>query len=167
MGRCLLQQLLVPMKYCQILLYILDSILHILAGAHAPSNHAIGQDILLHFGTQVTFLNIEVGRQGHHTHIRCHLHISKCMPSIKHHHQGVFQPSSKDPCQHDKGSIPNDSYIQQGDDIQGSHNECMLPSLISKFWTKHSPDLFSDWSCQVIIINVSHLDIHIIQSIQG
>jgi hypothetical protein len=51
--------------------------------------------------------------------------------------------------------------------IQGSHNECTLPSVISKFWTKHSPELFSDWCCQVGILNISHLNIQIVQSSQG
>jgi hypothetical protein len=32
---------------------------NILAGAHAPSNHAIGQDSLLQFGTQVEGWNLD------------------------------------------------------------------------------------------------------------
>jgi hypothetical protein len=51
--------------------------------------------------------------------------------------------------------------------IQGSRNECTIPSVISKFCTKHSPYLFSDWCCQVGILNISHFHIQIIQSSQG
>jgi hypothetical protein len=51
--------------------------------------------------------------------------------------------------------------------IQGSQNECTLPSIISKFWTKHIPYLFSDLGCQVSILNFSHLDIQIIQIINS
>jgi hypothetical protein len=51
--------------------------------------------------------------------------------------------------------------------IDGSHNECTLSSVISKLWNKHIPDLLSDWSRQIGILNVSHLDIQIIQIIQS
>jgi hypothetical protein len=41
-ARCLLQQLLVTRECRQISSNILDSRLHILAGAHSPCNHVIG-----------------------------------------------------------------------------------------------------------------------------
>jgi hypothetical protein len=47
-------------KECrQILFYILDSILHILYGAHAPSNHDIGEDSLIQLGTQLEVCNLD------------------------------------------------------------------------------------------------------------
>jgi hypothetical protein len=51
--------------------------------------------------------------------------------------------------------------------IKCTNNECPIPSVIPKLWTKDSPDFLSDWGRQLGILNVSHFDIQIIQSIQG
>jgi hypothetical protein len=67
--------------------------------------------------TSSTHPNWQVGYRGHDAHTRCHPHIATFMPSITCHHQDVFQLSSKGLGRHNNGSIPNVSYIQQGDSL--------------------------------------------------
>jgi hypothetical protein len=55
---------------------------------------------------------LPVGRQNHDAHIKCRPHVSECKPSIKHRHQGVFQPSSKGTYQHGMVFIPSASCTQ-------------------------------------------------------
>jgi hypothetical protein len=56
-ARFLLRKPLVTRECHQIILDILDRRLHILAGAHAPYNHAIGEDSIIQL-TQVEGWNL-------------------------------------------------------------------------------------------------------------
>jgi hypothetical protein len=147
-------------------MYILDSILHILAGAHAPSHHTIWQDILLQFRTQVeswnlngTFLHLEVliqlgkrlARIMMHTHdiIIIDSHICSVQHVIirtrfsLHPNITVSTTWLQTQILYALSKMVPEYRTSRLKTIERLHNECTISSIISKIWTKHSPYLLS------------------------